>query len=225
MSEPKIMMTEVTIKNKDLIINHAKTIEVNGERMAWYELNIIPSTMDFAKDLIIPSGRSFNKNFRMVWKGCSPWTLVTAEQQSSGRGTHGRNWISPPGKGLLLSLILPNPRNIGCIEDLSVHTAGVLVKTLRDFYELPYEIKHPNDILIGGRKVAGIMFESVTRGEKVLSLILGMGLNLYQSEEDFKHAGLHDATSFLIETGRVLERKSLLNSFLKHFKLTFASGQ
>jgi len=180
-----------------------KTIEIDEKRIVWYELDSATSTMDYAVEL--------------TRKGYSPPVLVTADKQSSGRGTHGRNWISPQGKGLYLSLVVTPPENSVCLEDLSARTAGILVKTLEDYYDLSFEIKPPNDVLIGGRKVAGILYESATRGDEVLSLILGLGLNLSQSVRDFEHAGLPDATSLIIEAGYVPERESLLMSFLKNF--------
>lgn len=180
-----------------------KTIEIDEKRIVWYELDSAASTMDYAVEL--------------TGKGCFPPVLVTAEKQSSGRGTHGRNWISPQGKGIYLSLVVTPPENAMCLEDLSVRTAGVLVETLKSYYDLPFKIKPPNDVLIGGCKVAGILYESVTRGDEVLSLILGLGLNLNQSIRDFEDAGLPDATSLIIEAGYVPERESLLISFLKKF--------
>ena len=204
-------MIKITTKEKVLSGSLIKTIDIDSEQMAWHELNITSSTMDFARSLI--------------WKGCPPWTLVTAKEQKSGRGTHGRNWISQYSKGLLLSLILPPPRAADCLERLSIRTAKVLVKTLKEFYDLPFEVKHPNDVRIGGRKVAGILFESVTRGEEVISLILGMGLNLYQSTEDFEQAGLSDSTSLFIEADYVPGWENLLETFLRHFKQMYSDSR
>jgi len=179
--------------------------------MDWYELDRVDSTMDYA--------------VRLINKGCSPWTLVTAEEQAYGRGTHGREWFSPVGGGLFLSLILKPPDNTGCLEDLSVRTAGVLIETLKSYYDLPFEIKQPNDVLIRGHKVAGILYESVIRGEEVLSLILGMGVNLSQSTEDFERAGLSEATSLRMEAGCIPEREPFLVNFLTNFKTMYESAK
>ena len=191
--------------------NPVKSINVSGREVAWYELAVTASTMDYA--------------VKLVREGCASWTLVTAEKQSSGRGTHGREWISLQGKGLYLSLILPPSLVIGCLEDLSVRTAEALLRTLKNFVNLPFEIKHPNDVTIKGRKIAGILFESVTRGEEVRSLILGMGLNLFQSRKDFKRNGIPDATSLLIEAGYVPGVEHLLTSFLEQFIPLFENGE
>jgi len=186
------------------VSKNAAVININDLQVLWYDLEKTISTMDFAA--------------RLLKEGCSPWTLITAGQQLQGRGTHGRDWISLQGKGLLLSLILPPPSDPSCMKDLSVKTAGSLVESLNEFYDLPFEVKHPNDVVIHGRKVAGILFESVTSGEDVVSVILGMGINLNQSAEDFMQAGLPDATSLFIEAGYTPLKKHLLISFLKQFK-------
>ena len=66
--------------------------------------------------------------------------------------------------------------------------------------------------------LAGILFESITSGESVSSVVLGMGVNLLQNAKDFENAGLPDATSFFIETGNVINRESFMRSFLEQFK-------
>ncbi|HUT62968.1 MAG TPA: biotin--[acetyl-CoA-carboxylase] ligase [Anaerolineae bacterium] len=191
-------------KKKYSTIERIKTLEIEGERYVWYDLASTTSTMNFAVDL--------------VKKGCLPWTIVTARHQVSGRGTHGRNWVVPQGKGLLLSLVIPPILYAERLEHLQELAAVALIETLSEFFALPFHIKLPNDVLIEGRKVAGILFESALCGKQVQSLILGVGLNLYQTREDFECAGLPDATSLYIEGGNVPERESLLISFLKHFR-------
>ncbi|MFC1528850.1 biotin--[acetyl-CoA-carboxylase] ligase [Candidatus Latescibacterota bacterium] len=204
-------MIKIASKEKTKSGSLIKTIDIDSELIAWHELDITSSTMDFARNL--------------ARKGCPPWTLIIAKEQTSGRGTHGRNWITPHGKGLLLSLIVPPPRAAQSLERLSIRTAKVLVKTLKEFYDLPFEIKHPNDVRVGGRKIAGILFESVTRDEEVISLILGMGLNLSQSLEDFEQVGLTDSTSLFIEADYVPERENLIEIFLRHFNQMYADNR
>ncbi|MBT4482711.1 MAG: hypothetical protein HOC71_03430, partial [Candidatus Latescibacteria bacterium] len=114
----------MVIKENDMSVNFIKTIDIDDKLIAWHELDIISSTMDFAK--------------RLVKKSCSHWTLITAKEQKSGRGTHGRSWISPQGKGLLLSLIVPPPCAAENLEHLSIRTARALVKTLKELYDLPF---------------------------------------------------------------------------------------
>ncbi len=201
-------MTGETAVEKQCV-PHVKTISVAGEQVAWYELTVTDSTMDYA--------------VKLAGEDCSSWKLVTADKQLSGRGTHGRIWVSPRSKGLYLSLVVPPPLDAGNLDGLTVQTAGALVRALKRFAVLPFEIKHPNDVTVNGRKIAGILFESVTRGEEIMSLILGMGVNLFQSREDFINDGLTDATSLLIEAGYVPDVKCILESFLEEFKQIYAN--
>ena len=181
-----------------------QSLSINGTRVLWYDFDKTTSTMDYA--------------VKMTREGCDPWTIVSADEQTSGRGTQGRTWFSPGGKGLWISVVLPPPYKAEYLSNLSILAAQALVQSFKEFTELKFDIKHPNDVTAGGKKIAGILFESTTIGEKVLSVVLGMGVNFRQSIKDFEHEGLFDATSFYIETGRIPDREQLITSFLKHFK-------
>ena len=196
--------TGTTYSNSNVNSHNAKTLLIGGRKIIWYDLDITASTMDHA--------------LRMVKGGCKPWTVVSAENQTSGRGTHGRTWFSPGGKGLWISVILPPPHKAEYLSNLSVLAARALIKSFNEFKELHFEIKPPNDVIVNGRKIAGILFESITSGESVSSVVLGMGVNLLQNAEDFENEGLPDATSFFIETGYVINRESFMKSFLEQFK-------
>jgi len=180
-----------------------KRLVIDGEIVRWYDFGTVTSTMDYAADL--------------VREGTSRWTLVTAQSQTAGRGTHGRDWLSIPGKGLYLSLVLPLPVNTDGLENLSLRTAETLTDALCEYYSLDFVIKSPNDVLVRGKKVAGILYESVSHEGRILSLILGMGVNLHQTRDDFERGGLPDATSLFIEAGFVPEGDELMWSFLTRY--------
>ena len=194
-------MTDRTVFNESLsgVIN----LEIAGERIEWHVLDKVTSTMDYTVSLIEDTA--------------SIWTLVTAVAQNGGRGTHGRNWVSPDRKGLYLSLAVPPPRDTGRIEELSMKTAAVLVDTLRSILNLSCVIKHPNDVFVNGRKIAGILYESKTSGGTFAYMVLGLGLNMSQTADDFRKAELPEATSLLIETGHVPGINDVLLEFLKRF--------
>ena len=126
------------------VIKKIKTLEINGDSFLWYDLSQVPSTIDVAVEL--------------SKKGCPYWTLVTANHQTEGRGTHGRDWIVPYDKGLLLSLVIPPPVKPRCLEDLSTLTASTLMQFLNGFFDLSLKLKHPNDIILRDKKLAGIMY-------------------------------------------------------------------
>jgi len=178
-------------------------LEIADEQIMWYALDGVSSTMDYTIG-IVESASGF-------------WTLVTAANQFCGRGTHGRDWVSPNGKGLYMSLAVPPPCDSGRIEELSLETAAILVETLRCILDLTGTIKCPNDVLVNGRKIAGILYESKTRDNAFSYLVLGLGLNLSQTIEDFRKEELPDATSLLIETGHNPGITAVLLPFLERF--------
>ena len=153
----------------------------------------------------------------MVEEGWTGWMVITALSQSSGRGTRGRDWFTHPGKGLWVSVIMPPPPSLSRMDGLTVAVAETLKETLRELTGFRFDIKHPNDVVSRGKKLAGILIESVIRGQTACSFILGMGLNVAQEEDDFRKAGLPDATSLLLETGVVHDSRLILENFLNRF--------
>ena len=194
------------MKNRPFL-RFGKYLNAGGISLPWYDLETTASTMEVAHEL--------------VKAGCSAWTVITASHQSSGRGTHGRSWSSQMGKGLWLSVILPPPREAADLSGLTLDTAHVLVQTFATFADCPFLIKHPNDIVVNGRKIAGILVESAIEEGTVKSVILGIGVNLLQTQEDFSRDGLPDATSLLIETGSAPERQHFLTTFIEHLHSSY----
>jgi BirA family biotin operon repressor/biotin-[acetyl-CoA-carboxylase] ligase len=153
----------------------------------------------------------------IVEGGWTGWMAVSALTQSSGRGTRGREWASLPGKGLWTSVILPPPSALAHLGGLTVAAAECLAEALRELTGTRFDIKHPNDLTSRGKKLAGILIESATGGTEVRSLILGMGVDIAQEEDDFRESELPGATSVLLETGVAPDRGLVLRTFLEHF--------
>jgi BirA family biotin operon repressor/biotin-[acetyl-CoA-carboxylase] ligase len=175
----------------------------------WFDRARTVSTMDDAAE--------------MVRGGIAGWTVVTAGSQRSGRGTRGRDWSSPSGKGLWMSLILPPPGEPDRMEGLPLKAAEAMKNALYEVTGTRFDIKHPNDLMSRGRKLAGIMVETVTLGENIISVILGLGLDISAGEEDFRDAHLPEATSLLIETGCTPGRREIMEAFLRQFKPVYTS--
>jgi len=190
--------------NNSTFSESTKKIRLNGYDIPWYDLDTTTSTMDEAQKLLKSE--------------CPFWTVITAKYQSSGRGTHGRNWSSHPGKGLWMSVIMPLPRYTGNLSGLTLLAADALIDTLEMYYDSSFSIKYPNDIIVNNRKIAGILAESATKGEQIQSIILGIGVNFRQTPEDFMNENLSEATSLFIETGSVPERVIFLEAFLSNLK-------
>lgn len=114
--------------------------------------------------------------------GADEGTTVVAEMQTAGRGRHGRVWFSPPGAGLYVSVIvrpgaeLSNDENPAAL--LTLASGVAIAEAVRAVTGLPAEIKWPNDVLIGGRKLAGILAEAAVQAGTLQFIVIGFGVNL-----------------------------------------------
>jgi BirA family transcriptional regulator, biotin operon repressor / biotin---[acetyl-CoA-carboxylase] ligase len=139
-------------------------------------------------------------------EGAADGSTLCTEQQSAGRGRRGAAWISPPGQALAFSQIL-RPVMPRALWSRLALIAGLAVAKCLEQCGLYAEVKWPNDVLVAGKKIAGILVESM--GDFV---IIGVGLNVNVAE--FPHEIEHTATSMLRETGREWEREELLEDLI-----------
>ena len=137
---------------------------------------------------------------RLSREGFPEGTAIIARSQSGGRGRRGASWFSPPG-GLWLSVILSPRLEKPELFWLTLAAAEAVRETTAKFCGLSAEIKWPNDVLIGPRKVCGILTEAEGKG-KGARAVVGIGLNVNIRREDFPPDLRETATSLLIETGR-----------------------
>jgi BirA family biotin operon repressor/biotin-[acetyl-CoA-carboxylase] ligase len=117
---------------------------------------------------------------------------VLAREQSAGRGQHGRSWTCPPGSGVLLSVLLFPPPHLRRPAMLTAWAAVSVCETILRLTGLQAKIKWPNDVLLRGRKVCGILIEQAQ------GTVAGIGLNVRQTEEELTAAGLPEATSLAV---------------------------
>lgn len=161
----------------------------------------LPSTNQKAKEL--------------AKKGAKPWLVVVAEKQTSGYGKEKVPWFSPEG-GLYFSIILPKSK-IEDLQTLTILAAFIVAKTIKSNFPLEPLIKLPNDVLIGKKKVAGVLTENII-GKDVKLSVMGIGLNT--NVEKFSE-GLEDgATSLKIELGRevMVNNEKILKKIVKELK-------
>jgi BirA family transcriptional regulator, biotin operon repressor / biotin---[acetyl-CoA-carboxylase] ligase len=125
---------------------------------------------------------------------------ILALQQTGGRGRHGRSWSSPPGSGLYVSLILRPEIRPADSAVITLAAAVAVKETLEEVFAVQSDIKWPNDVLARGKKICGILVESALEANKLLYAIMGIGVNLSQSE--FPDELKDIATSLLIECGQ-----------------------
>jgi BirA family biotin operon repressor/biotin-[acetyl-CoA-carboxylase] ligase len=126
-------------------------------------------------------------------------TVILAREQTAGRGQHGRSWNSARGQGIWMSAILLPPPPMRRPVVLAALAAQAVCDTIQDLTGLPARIKWPNDVLMAGRKICGILIEQGHR------TIIGIGLNLNQPDEFFQRAGLPMAASLCTFAGRTFE--------------------
>ena len=165
----------------------------------WTDLVVTPDTGSTNADVA-----------KAAQEGAAEGLVVVAERQRAGRGRLGRQWESPPRAGLTVSVLVRpkdiSPSRYGWLPLL----AGVaLVETVRRFAEVDAVLKWPNDLLIDGRKCAGILAESVTDG-----VVIGIGLNVTLREAELPRP---DATSLLLAGAATTDRDPLLRALLRTF--------
>ncbi len=138
------------------------------------------------------------KAFELAHEGGFHGEVIIAETQTAGRGRRGRAWVSPPGKSLAMSLILRPELPPSRAPELTLVAAVALAETLSDS-GVDAKIKWPNDVLVNGRKAAGILTELSADVERVHFVILGIGVNLNVPRGDFPPELGEIATSVLAE--------------------------
>lgn len=146
--------------------------------------------------------------FRIAEEGEEEGTVVLAETQSRGRGRLGRQWESPAGVNLYCSIILRPPMEPLKATQLTFLSAVAVAKAVEATTKLRPEIKWPNDILIGAKKVAGLLNELSAETERINFVILGIGVNINMRQKQFPATLRHPATSLFIEQRRKVDRGS-----------------
>lgn len=153
------------------------------------------------------------KAFELAHEGGSHGEVIVAEHQTNGKGRRGRAWLSPPGKSLTMSAILRPDIAPSRAPELTLVAAVALVETLRDS-GVDASIKWPNDVQIGGRKVAGILTELSADVERVHFVVLGVGVNLNAQLADFPPEVAEIATSVSLNRKSPVHRALFTAAFL-----------
>ena len=132
--------------------------------------------------------------------------IVIAEGQTHGRGRMGRGWVSPPYLNLYLSVILRPKLPPGLAPQITLMTAVAIADTVQSVLSIPPEIKWPNDILVGGKKIAGVLTESSCEPDRILFVVVGIGVNLNFPRELMPESIRETATSVLLLTQKPVDR-------------------
>jgi BirA family biotin operon repressor/biotin-[acetyl-CoA-carboxylase] ligase len=159
---------------------------------------------------------------KLARDGVREGVVVFAESQTRGRGRLGRKWISPGRKGLWFSVLLRPDLRPQETTQMTVASATALRRAIEAVTGLQLEIKWPNDILIRGKKVAGILTELSAELDRVRHVILGIGVDVNLSAGEFPAELRKLATSLRIETGRVISRAELATRILRELDADYA---
>lgn len=159
---------------------------------------------------------------RLAYEDVPEGTVVIAEEQISGRGRMNRKWHSPKYTGIWMSLILRPNIPLTKAPQLTLLTAVSVVQAIEDLAGLTPEIKWPNDILLNGKKIAGILTELQAESDRIHSIIIGMGINVNQKLTDLPLDLQKTASSLLIEKGEEISRASLIKSIFSQFEKLYS---
>jgi BirA family biotin operon repressor/biotin-[acetyl-CoA-carboxylase] ligase len=154
----------------------------------------------------------------MAAAGAPEGTLIIAEEQTEGRGRRGRNWFSPPETGIYMSLIIRPAILPQEAPRFALLTAAAVAAAVGEMTMLATRIKWPNDILVGGRKLGGILTEVSMEMDKVEYMIVGLGLNVNLAREAFPPDLQKIGTSIRAESGRFFPRIPLVRRILERFE-------
>jgi BirA family biotin operon repressor/biotin-[acetyl-CoA-carboxylase] ligase len=149
--------------------------------------------------------------FALAADGAADRTVVVAQAQTAGRGRHGRLWLDEPGASLLTSIILRPRLEPARLPTLSLAAGVAVVEALERVTGLKPRLKWPNDVLVDGRKLAGILLESRISPSPLV--VLGIGVNLAQRV--FPADLAERATSVRLATGRRVDADALLTALLE----------
>ncbi|RZK11827.1 MAG: biotin--[acetyl-CoA-carboxylase] ligase [Flavobacterium sp.] len=174
--------------------------------MKLIKLDAIDSTNDFLKELLTNNDP---ENF----------TIITAEAQNKGRGQMGSVWVSEKGKNLTMSILVRDFLfDINQIYNLNISVAVAIITVLKG-YDIPkLSIKWPNDIMSDNKKVGGILIENVIKGATNIDSVIGIGLNVNQTNFD----GLPKASSLSVIAGSTFEKFEILQKIVEEIKLNIS---
>ena len=209
--------------------------EITSHPKEGYKLTGIP-------DLLIPEeilphlntswlGRSYHhyaqidstndEALRLAAQGAEHGTAVVAEEQTKGRGRLQRLWVSPAGCGIYLSMILRSPLLVQQAPQPAMVVGLSLVKVLQEKYGLEAAIKWPNDVLVRGKKLAGILADMQSDQDYTRFIVVGIGINVNYKEDDFSEPLRYPATSLALELDAPVRRQEVLLDLIHRFETEY----
>ncbi|WP_334077128.1 biotin--[acetyl-CoA-carboxylase] ligase [Paenibacillus sanfengchensis] len=197
-----------------------------------YRLVHSPDKLDPQRVLQELRTRSFGRHLKLVEvttstqeevrllaeQGAPSGALVVAEEQTGGRGRQGRKWFSPPRKGVWMSLLLRPERPLSFAPQLTLLIAVAVCRAIRKTSGVDAGIKWPNDLLVQGKKVCGILVESVSEDERIRYCIAGIGIDVNVEARELPADLQPVATSLKIESGQTQDRAALIAAVMNELE-------
>ncbi len=219
--------------SRNAVHKHVNSLRKRGYRILGisrrgYKLEQEPSTLSMTLVAELTKQSALGKSFRhydeiestnleaktLAISGAPEGTVVVAECQSAGRGRLGRRWTSPPGKGLLFSVILRPEMEMSQAHMLTLVTAVATAEAIDEHSQVGISIKWPNDLFIGDKKVGGILMEVAGEQDNVDWMVVGIGINVNTEFVELPVPLRRTATSLNMASGQFVDRSALLAALL-----------
>ncbi len=153
---------------------------------------------------------------RLAEAGAPEGTLVITESQTAGKGRRGRSWVSPPGTGIWMSLVLKPRIDPSSASQLTLVAALAVAAGIEDACGLKGQIKWPNDIVMSGKKLCGILTEMSTEQLAIKHVIVGIGINVNMT--DFPKEISQTASSLYLESGKLWDREPIISCIMRRME-------
>ncbi|CAK7060111.1 MAG: Bifunctional ligase/repressor BirA [Desulfovibrio sp.] len=160
------------------------------------------------------------KAAHLAEEGVPEGHVVVAERQTKGRGRKGHDWFSVP-RGIQFSVLLYPQASFWDAESFTRLCAHAVANAVRELTGLESTVKMPNDVLIHGKKVAGVLVDTGYRGDEPEWAVVGIGCNVNALLEDFPETVRDQATSILVESGRPVSRNAILAAVLEKLETAY----
>lgn len=172
-------------------------MNINVEELrAFFARRVVGRRIEYFEEV----GSTNSEALRLALEDAPEGTVVMADAQSRGRGRLDRTWESPPSKNLYLSVLLRPDIPAVSSSLIPLMTGVAVAEVVSQYCPGRVRLKWPNDVLVGGKKICGMLTEMRTRGDRVQFVIVGIGLNVNMARLDFPRELRETATSLRIET-------------------------
>ncbi len=182
--------------------------------------SVLPSELETrivgCRIICLDTTESTNLRVRqLAEEGAPEGTVVLADCQTGGKGRLGRSWVSPGGVNFYASVLLRPAISPRESSQITFITSLAAVKALRESYNVEAEVKWPNDVLLNGRKLGGVLNELCTSLRQINYLVLGLGVNLNMTRDQLPERELFPATSVMLEKGEEVSRTRFARNYFR----------